>query len=250
MKILALDTATEACSAALVCDDEVIERYEVIGRGHAERLLPMVQEVLAEAGVALAAVDAIAFGRGPGSFTGLRIGAGVTQGLAFGADLPVVPVSDLAALAARAASQRGERYVLACLDARMAQVYWAAFDCADVNAPVALTAEAVSDPDDVQLPSKIGDIPIFRLGLPDAGSDSTRKGKKECPLFFGAGHGLSAYPALHTLLGPRLTGYDADLLPHAREIALIGAQAFAQGGAVGAEQALPVYIRDDVAHKR
>ena len=180
MKILAVDTATEACSAALVVDDEIVERYEVIGRGHAERLLPMVQEVLAEAGVALAAVDAMAFGRGPGSFTGLRIGAGVTQGLAFGANLPVVPVSDLAALAARAAGQQGERYVLACLDARMSQVYWAAFDCADVTAPVALTAEAVSDAGEVALPWTTGGGPAF----------------------FGAGHGLSAYPALHTLLGP------------------------------------------------
>jgi len=228
MKILAVDTATEACSAALAWEGEIIERYDVIGRGHAERLLPMVQEVLAEAGVALAALDAIAFGRGPGSFTGLRIGAGVTQGLAFGADLPVVPVSDLAALAARAATQRNERYVLACLDARMAQVYWAAFDCADGTAPLALTTEAVCDAGEVR--------------LPDTGTDS--------PGYFGAGHGLSAYPALHTLLGPGLTGYDADLLPHAREIALIGAQVFARGGAVRAEQALPVYVRDDVAHKR
>ena len=232
MKVLAVDTATEACSAALVFDGEIVERYEVIGRGHAERLLPMVQEVLAEAGVALAAVDAIAFGRGPGSFTGLRIGAGVTQGLAFGAGLPVVPVSDLAALAARAATQRDQRYVLACLDARMAQVYWATFDCREAAAPVALTAEAVSDAGDVQLP------PINNLR------------NRDSPLFFGAGHGLSAYPALHTLLGPRLAAYDADLLPHAREIALIGARVFAQGGAVGAEQALPVYIRDDVAHRR
>jgi tRNA threonylcarbamoyladenosine biosynthesis protein TsaB len=228
MKILAVDTATEACSAALVWEGDVIERYDVIGRGHAERLLPMVQEVLAEAGVALAALDAIAFGRGPGSFTGLRIGAGVTQGLAFGADLPVVPVSDLAALASRAATQRAQRHVLACLDARMAQVYWAAFDCQDVDAPVPLTVEAVSDAGEVRLP---------RVSAGGTG-------------FFGAGHGLSAYPALHTLLGPGLSGYDAELLPHAREIARIGARVFAQGGAVGAEQALPVYIRDDVAHRR
>ncbi len=122
MRILALDTATEACSAALLLHGEVLERYEVLGRGHAERLLPMVQEVLAEGGVALAALDAVAFGRGPGAFTGLRIAAGVTQGLAFGAGLPVVPVSDLAALAARAAVHHGRRHVLACLDARMGQV--------------------------------------------------------------------------------------------------------------------------------
>jgi tRNA threonylcarbamoyladenosine biosynthesis protein TsaB len=261
MRILAVDTATEACSAALAWEGDLIERYDVIGRGHAERLLPMVQDVLAEGGVALSALDAIAFGRGPGSFTGLRIGAGVTQGLAFGANLPVVPVSDLAALAARAATQRNERYVLACLDARMAQVYWAAFDCADVNAPVALTPEAVSDAGDVRLPDGTGDIPIFLSGgrgdIPPFPNPSRPglpamkpKGKKECPLFFGVGHGLSAYPALHTLLGPGLTGFDAELLPHAREIALIGAEVFARGGAVGAEQAQPVYIRDDVAHKR
>jgi tRNA threonylcarbamoyladenosine biosynthesis protein TsaB len=228
VKILALDTATEACSAALAMDGGIIERFEVLGRGHAERLLPMVQEVLAEAGVALAAVDAIAFGRGPGSFTGLRIGAGVTQGLAFGAGLPVVPVSDLAALAARAALLRGARHVLACLDARMAQVYWAAYDCADPAAPMALTAEAVSDAGEVRLPGGNGDMPRF----------------------FGAGHGLSAYPALHTLLGDRLAGFDAGLLPHAREIALIGARVFELGGAVSAELAVPVYLRDEVAHKR
>jgi tRNA threonylcarbamoyladenosine biosynthesis protein TsaB len=229
MKILAVDTATEACSAAVLADGAVTERFEVLGRGHAERLLPMVQEVLAEAGVALAAVDAIAFGRGPGSFTGLRIGAGVTQGLAFGAGRRVVPVSDLAALAARAAVARGERFVLACLDARMSQVYWAAYDCLDAATPVALTPEAVSDPGDVFLPGK---------------------GEEECPHFFGAGHGLSAYPALHTLLGARLAGYDAELLPHAREIALLGASEFARGGSVDPELALPVYLRNEVAHRR
>jgi tRNA threonylcarbamoyladenosine biosynthesis protein TsaB len=228
MKILALDTATEACSAALAIGGEVVERYEVLGRGHAERLLPMVQEVLTEAGVALAALDAIAFGRGPGSFTGLRIGAGVAQGLAFGAGLRVLPVSDLAALASRASRHHAARWVLACLDARMAQVYWAAFDCADPDAPVALTPEAVSDPGEVWLPGGSGDG----------------------PLFFGAGHGFSAYPALHTLLGARLAGYDAGLLPHAREVALIGAREFARGSAVDPELAVPVYLRDDVAHRR
>ena len=232
MRILALDTATEACSAALSVDGVVSERYEVIGRGHAERLLPMVQELLAEAGVALAALDGIAFGRGPGSFTGLRIGAGVTQGLAFGAGLRVVPVSDLAALASRAARLRGERFVLACLDARMAQVYWAAYDCADPAAPVALTPEAVSDPERVWLP----------------GGEGIRKG--DSPLFFGVGHGLAAYPALHTLLGDRLGGYDADLLPHAREIALIGEREFQHGGGVDPELAVPVYLRDQVAHRK
>jgi tRNA threonylcarbamoyladenosine biosynthesis protein TsaB len=228
MKILAVDTATEACSAALRVDGDTIERFEVLGRGHAERLLPMVQEVLAEAGVALSAVDAIAFGRGPGSFTGLRIGAGVTQGLAFGAGLRVVPVSDLAALASQAASVSGRTHVLSCLDARMAQVYWAAFDCTDLAAPRALTPEAVADPPDVWLPGGNGDD----------------------GLFFGAGHGFSAYPALHTMLGERLAGFHAGLLPRAREIALIAADEVSRGGGVDPELAVPVYLRDDVAHRR
>jgi len=224
VKILALDTATEACSAALFVDGTFCERYEVLGRGHAERLLPMVQEVFAEGGLALAALDAIAFGRGPGGFTGLRIAAGVTQGLAFGAGLPVVPVSDLAALAVRAATLHSARHVLACLDARMAQVYWAPFDCADLTAPVALAAESVADPASVRLPGGTGQ-------------------------WFGAGHGFAGYPALRTLLGPRLAGCDPTLLPHAHEIALIGAAAFAAGRAVPAEQAVPVYLRDQVAHR-
>lgn len=237
MRILGLDTATEACSAALLVHGEVIERYEVLGRGHAERLLPMVQEVLAEGGVALAALDAIAFGRGPGAFTGLRIAAGVTQGLAFGAGLPVVPVSDLAALAARAATQHGQRYVLACLDARMAQVYWAAFDCADPAAPLPLTPERLSAPDDLP-----------RLGKGDGASFCSAE-EGTVP-FFGVGHGFGAYPGLVGLLGASLSGFDAGLLPHAREVALIGARAVAAGATVAAEDAQPVYLRDDVAHRR
>lgn len=238
MKLLALDTATEACSAALLVHGEVIERYEVLGRGHAERLLPMVQEVLAEGGLALGALDAVAFGRGPGAFTGLRIAAGVTQGLAFGAGLPVVPVSDLAALAVRAARQHGRRHVLACLDARMAEVYWAAYDCADLAAPLPLTPERVSDPAAV---ASLADDEI-RVG-PARGTSATVR-------FFGAGHGFGAYPALAALLGERLEDQDTTLLPRAREIALIGARAFDAGWTVAPEAAVPVYLRDEVAHRR
>lgn len=223
MKLLALDSATAACSAALLQDGALIERYELLGRGHAERLLPMVDDLLAEAGIGIAALDAIAFGRGPGSFTGLRVAAGITQGLAAGAQLPVLPVSDLAAVAAAAARLSGMSRILVCMDARMGQVYWAAFDCR-AGTPQALTGEAVANPAEVVLPGGT--------------------------IWFGAGHGFAAYPAIAASLGPSLSGTAADLLPRASEIAGIAAVDFAAGLGLPAAQALPVYLRNEVVHRR
>ncbi|MEX1994185.1 MAG: tRNA (adenosine(37)-N6)-threonylcarbamoyltransferase complex dimerization subunit type 1 TsaB [Steroidobacteraceae bacterium] len=223
MKLLALDTATEACSAALYRDGSVSEIYEVIGRGHADRLLPMVDELLTEAGLAVGALDAIAFGCGPGGFTGLRIAAGVAQGLAAGLDKPVVPVSDLAALAAAGARQRGTDRVLACLDARMGQVYWAAFDCSGER-PIAVTEERLADPTDVVLPA----------GEP----------------WFAAGHGFSAYPEMTERLRGRLAGVAPELLPRAADVARIAALEFAAGPGLDAARALPVYLRNEVVHRR
>ena len=215
MKLLALDTATEACSAALLRDGEMLERYELIGRGHAERLLPMIDELLAEAAVPLAGLDAIAFGRGPGGFTGLRIAAGT--------GLPVLPVSDLAAIAAAGARVSGLGRVLACMDARMGQVYWAAFDCAGAI-PRALTVEGVADPEQVRPPGQ--------------------------EAWFGAGRGFAAYPALADRLREQLTGTASELLPRASDIGLIAASDFAAGGGLDAARALPVYLRDEVVHQR
>ncbi|HEU4516199.1 MAG TPA: tRNA (adenosine(37)-N6)-threonylcarbamoyltransferase complex dimerization subunit type 1 TsaB [Steroidobacteraceae bacterium] len=223
MRILALDAATEACSAALLEAGSVSERFEVIGRGHAGQLLPMADELLCLRGVSVRDLDGVAFGRGPGGFTGLRIAAGLAQGLAAGAGKPVLPVSNLAAVAAGAARAHGGKRVLVCMDARMGQVYWAAYDCGGTS-PRAMTPEKLSDPGVVQLPG----------GEP----------------FHGAGHGFDAYPAIAHRLGDRLDGVDGKALPRAGDIARIGAADLAAGLAVDATRGLPVYLRDDVVHRR
>ena len=223
MKILAVDAATEACSAALLHDGAVAELYEVIGRGHAGRLLPMVDELMNDAGVLVGELDAVAFGRGPGGFTGLRIAAGVAQGLAAGSNRPVLPVSSLAAVAAAAARLSGSTRVLVCMDARMGQVYWAAYDCSG-EVPVAVTDERLADPEAVT--------------APESGS------------WFGAGHGLSAYPVIVERLAMQLSGFDDGLLPRASDIARIAAVELSAGKGLDAARALPVYLRNDVVHRR
>jgi len=223
MKILAIDAATEACSAALWQDGEISERFEVIGRGHAGRLLPMADELLREAALATRDLDAIAFGRGPGGFTGLRIAAGIAQGLAAGSGRPVVPVSDLAAVAAAAERLHGQSLILVCMDARMGQVYWAVYDCGSAR-PRALGDERLSAPEDVLLP-------------------------RERPLS-GAGHGFAAYPALASRLAEALAGVGDAILPRAGDIERIGALAVAAGETLAAAAGLPVYLRDDVVHRR
>lgn len=228
MKLLAIDAATEACSAALLVDGELHARYEVLGRGHAERLLPMVDELLAEAGLGLTALDALAFGRGPGAFTGVRIAVGLAQGLAFGADLPVVPVSNLAALGRLAlddAAGEGAQVerALVCLDARMNEVYWAEVAPRD-DGGVVLVAERLSPPGSVVLAT-----------APAAGERTV-----------GAGHGWQAYPLLVERF-PALALCRPALLPRAQEIARLGALDVAAGRAVEPEDAAPVYLRDDVA---
>lgn len=149
--LLALDTATEACSVALLHEGRVLSHYEVIPRQHAQRLLPMIQDLLGEAGVALSAVDAIAFGRGPGAFTGVRIAIGVVQGLAFALERPVLPVSNLAVLAQRAHREQGVSQVAAAIDARMDEVYWGCYRLEAGEMRLA-GVEAVLPPEQVALP--------------------------------------------------------------------------------------------------
>ncbi|MEO5702310.1 MAG: tRNA (adenosine(37)-N6)-threonylcarbamoyltransferase complex dimerization subunit type 1 TsaB [Gammaproteobacteria bacterium] len=225
MNILALDTSTEACSAALAMSGSISERFEFAPRAHSLLILPMLDALLLDAGITLAAIDAIAFGCGPGSFTGLRIAAGIAQGVAFGADLPVVPVSSLAALAQGASAKTGAQKILAAIDARMGEIYWGAYQCAE-NGLVQLQAcEGVHAPGQVPLP--------------------------EGKAWLGAGSGWETYGAILQLrLSNLLTGYESDYYPHAGDVACLAEEYFKQGLAVTAEQAVPVYLRNEVAWKK
>jgi len=220
MKILALDTSTEACSVAIWIDGNVFERFE-LGSQHSARILPMVDEVLAEAGLALPQLDALAFGRGPGSFTGLRIGAGVVQGLAFGAELPVAPVSSLSALA----QGQGADKILAAFDARMHQVYWGVYVRNKEGLVELQDKEIVIAPKNVPIPQDEG--------------------------WVGAGSGWDQYSEdLLQHLNNHVTSWNKHGFPHAQEVALLGAAEFEKGNTVSAEEALPIYIRDEVAVKQ
>ncbi len=230
MKLLALDTASGQCSVALLLEGAMITREVATARDHAKLILPMVQSLLAEAGVGLAGLDAIAFGRGPGSFTGLRIAASVTQGLAFGADLPVLPVSDLRALALQALTQvatpRPPQRVLACMDARMQEVYWALYE-ASADGQLAEAHEQVSAPS-----------ALVAAALPYGASAAG---------WVGAGRGLEAYANGLAVLGMTTSHLLPLAEPHAREVALLGSRQWLAGEALPAEAAIPVYLRDNVA---
>jgi len=225
MKLLAIETATDACSAALSIDGEICERFEIAPRAHTELILPMIDELMAEAGLSISQVDAMAFGRGPGAFTGVRIAVGVTQGIAFGAGLPVVPVSTLAALAQGADTNK----VLAALDARMDEVYWGAYRRNVAGLVELVGEECVSAPGDVPLPSGEG--------------------------WQGVGAGWSAYTDILSehcaeQLSAKSVSWDGACLPHAGDVALLAVAGFDAGQAVCAEQALPVYLRDKVTWKK
>jgi|PlaIllAssembly_1097288.scaffolds.fasta_scaffold398408_2 tRNA threonylcarbamoyladenosine biosynthesis protein TsaB len=220
MRLLALDTSTEACSAALFQDGAITLRFELTERSHADLILPMVESLLGEAGIALADLDGLAFGRGPGGFTGLRIATGVVQGLALGAGLPVAPVSSLAAVAEQVPAGEGEA-ILVCNDARMGELYWGVFRKAGNGSLEALVAESVSPPERVAI-----DAAIVR---------------------HAAGNGIPRYPELRARLQAAGLQLHDNLYPRADAVARLGAIELAAGRAVAAEMALPTYVRDDVA---
>jgi tRNA threonylcarbamoyladenosine biosynthesis protein TsaB len=201
-------------------DGELRMRFQLTERSHAELVLPMVESLLDEAGIALAGLDGLAFGRGPGAFTGLRIACGVAQGLAMGADLLVAPVSSLAAVAEQVPAAAGEK-VLVCNDARMGEVYWGVFRRGADGAVTALCDEAVSRPEAVG------------VGAPGA--------------MHVAGNALPRYPALAERLRAAGLQFHEGVYPRADAVARLGEIELAAGRGVPAEKALPVYVRDDVA---
>lgn len=221
MNIIAIDTSAEACSAALYQDGQIAERFEIAPRRHSELILGMVDGLLALSGLSPRRLDAIAFGRGPGSFTGLRIATGVAQGMAYGLDLPVVPISTLRALAQGIINEHGVGRVLTAFDARMNEIYWARFELGSDGLAFNIGPEMV--------------VPAAKAPLPEGGG------------WVGAGSGWKVYhDVLVERLGGRVESIDAEAQVHAREIAFLAAHAVRNGEQMPPEQALPVYLRDRV----
>jgi tRNA threonylcarbamoyladenosine biosynthesis protein TsaB len=223
MNILAIETATEFCSVALQAGTDVLSRHEPAPREHANLLLPWVEQLLAEAELSLSRMDAIAYGRGPGSFTSLRLGIGVVQGLAFGTDIGVTGVSSLAALAQSSAAAIPGNTLLVATDARMQEIFTGCYTVAANGLVEPISEEAVCAPAALTLPAAA------------------------C---IGLGNGFSAYQEqLLNRLADQLTEFDADCWPDARSVIRLAMASVERGELDAAEQALPRYIRNQVAQK-
>ena len=226
MQILAIDTATEACSVALWQDGTSYSHFELCPREHTQRILPMVRDILNQGAISLSQVDALAFGRGPGSFTGVRIGIGIAQGLALGAGLPMIGVSTLATMAQGAYRKTGATRVLAAIDARMGEVYWAEYQRDAQGNWQGEASEAVLKPEAVSA----------RLAQLD-GNWAT------------VGTGWQAWPDMAANCGLVLT--DAEiLLPDAQDMLPLACAKLARNETVAVDKAEPVYLRNEVAWKK
>lgn len=226
MNLLAFETSTEACSVALWIDGEVRERHELAPRRHAELSLPWAEQLLDEAGLKRSQLDAIAIGRGPGAFTGVRLAIAIAQGIALALDKPIVPISTLAVLALRAralgSATAEPRRVYAAIDARMGEVYTAAFELRGDDA-IALDKEVVIAPNAAVVPGDQGD-------------------------WLGVGTGFAAAEGvLAQRLQARFAVIDPTALPHAADLAALAALAYARGEAVAPELVEPAYLRNNVA---
>lgn len=225
-RILALDTATEACSVALWNQGEVHSLFEICPRDHTQRILPLVQQVLAESGLTLSDMDALAFGRGPGSFTGVRIGIGIAQGLALGAGLPMIGVSTLATMAEGAHRLTGAQCVLAAIDARMGEVYWGEYRRSADGTWQGGETEAVLSPEQV-------DAAATRLS----------------GVWARVGTGWQTYPQMAAAAGLQLEDGQVSL-PDARDMLPLALDDWRKGSWSPVEETQPVYLRNEVAWKK
>ncbi len=225
-RILAIDTATEACSVAIWNQGEVHALFELCPREHTQRILPLVQQVLAESGLSLSQLDALAFGRGPGSFTGVRIGIGIAQGLALGAELPMLGISTLQTMAQGAWRITGAQRVLAAIDARMGEVYWGQFERQLDGQWLESAGEAVLSP-----------------------QQALERAQHLQGDWAHVGTGWQTYPNL--VAGSSLNVTDGKmLLPQAEDMLPLALQAWQQGLAVNVENAEPTYLRNEVTWKK
>ena len=218
--VLGIETATRGCSVALVSSGRSATLFEEAGRTHSERLLPMIEALLTDQGMVLTDLDGIAFGAGPGSFVGIRIGASVAHALALAAGVGTVPVSSLAALAAA----QDQPLVAVAVDARMEQVYWGCYRRVGADRVKLIGDEVVVGPGEVS--------------LPDPGDNE---------IWFGVGSGWSLYSdRMGARLQGRVSTWEGEGLPHAREVARLGLQILESGGATD-QIGLPSYVRQRVA---
>ncbi len=229
--ILALDTSTEACSAALIVGEQHYFQFDICPREHNQRILTMVKTVLTEANINLEQIDALAFGSGPGSFTGVRIATGIVQGLAFGADKPVVAVSSLAAMAHGVHRLQGDKNVISAIDARMSEIYLGAYNIPQLGHISEMIAEKVLAPDNA-----LADIKTLQI------EDAVQV------QWAGTGTGWQTYETVLTEQIPaQVSSHE---FPHALDIAMLAQTAFMTGEAVDAENVRPSYLRNKVAWKK
>ncbi|AFI45704.1 TPA: tRNA (adenosine(37)-N6)-threonylcarbamoyltransferase complex dimerization subunit type 1 TsaB [Pasteurella multocida] len=231
LTLLALDTSTEACSVALLYKGERTYLDELAQRTHTQRILPMIDEILCQSGLSLKQVDALAFGRGPGSFTGVRVGAGIAQGLALGADLPVIPISNLTMMAQAAYEQVGAEHVLAAIDARMNEVYFSQLiaQAKQVGTDTLIDWQVIGQ-------EKVVNPECLITELAGLTGDWTT-----------VGTGWSAYPPLATLFAGQTTDI---LLPSAQYMLAPALLKWQQQQTINALAIEPVYLRNEVTWKK
>jgi tRNA threonylcarbamoyladenosine biosynthesis protein TsaB len=219
MKLIAIDTSTEACSASLYDGNETYTRFEIAPRRHAELILPMVKSLLDECDLSLTDIDVLAFGRGPGAFTGVRIATGVIQGLAYSASLPVVAVSSLAALAQSVATEHA--YIMPAFDARMGEIYCGFYQTMTSGVVAPVNEESVIAPDNL-----------------DINNDIT---------WYGIGSGWQTYAdTLTSQFKVPVSSYRGDAWPSSEHIVPLALEKICSGKTVSAEYVRPVYLRNRV----